>query len=321
MREQRIFVAGATGMVGSAVVRELQRAGYQQVLGTPRAELDCRNPSAVADFFTRQRPELVIIAAARVGGIHANDTYPADFLYDNLMIEANLIDAARRHDVQRLVFLGSSCIYPRMAPQPIPESALLTGALEPTNEAYAIAKIAGIKLCESYARQHGCDFRSLMPTNLYGPGDNFHPQDSHVIPALLQRFHHAIENDRDVVTVWGSGAARREFLHVDDLAAAVRFMLELPRRQLESAVTPRQSHLNVGTGEDLSIADLVSAIVRVTGYRGRVEFDRTRPDGTPRKLLDTSVINRLGWHHRISLDDGLRDTWRWFLDNQARLRR
>ena len=317
---KRVFVAGHGGMVGAAIVRCLQQAGYGQLILASHAELDCTRQQAVETFFTATRPEVVIIAAARVGGIHANNTYPADFIYDNLMIEANLIHAAHQHGVERLVFLGSSCIYPRMAEQPMSEGALLTGSLEPTNEPYAIAKIAGIKLCESFNRQHGRDYRSLMPTNLYGTGDNFHPQNSHVIPALMRRFHEAAVNQSPDVTVWGSGRARREFLHVDDLASAVQFVLELDRNRYHAAVSPQNSHLNVGTGTDISIGELASLVKQVVGFKGNLVFDATKPDGTPRKLLETTLINGLGWQPRTVFETGLRSTYDWFksLDGEIR---
>lgn len=320
LTRKRVFVAGYGGMVGAAIVRRLQESGYEHLILTTHAALDCTRQQAVEAFFEATRPEIVIIAAARVGGIHANDTYPADFIYDNLMIEANLIHAAHQHGVERLVFLGSSCIYPRMAEQPMSEEALLTGSLELTNEPYAIAKIAGIKLCESFNRQHGRDYRSLMPTNLYGTGDNFHPQNSHVIPALMRRFHEATVNRSPDVTVWGSGRARREFLHVDDLASAVQFVLELDRSRYHAAVSPQNSHLNVGTGNDVSIGELATLVKQVVGYDGTLAFDSSKPDGTPRKLLDTSLINGLGWHPRIELEAGLRTTYDWFKSQVGELR-
>ena len=312
LANQRVFVAGHGGMVGAAIVRRLQQAGCGNLILASHAELDCTRQQAVETFFSVTRPEIVIIAAARVGGIHANDTYPADFIYDNLMIEANLIRAAHDHGVERLVFLGSSCIYPRMAPQPMREDSLLTGSLELTNEPYTIAKIAGIKLCESFNRQHGRDYRSLMPTNLYGTGDNFHPQNGHVIPALMRRFHEADVNKLPEVTVWGSGRARREFLHVDDLASAVQFVLERDRNVYPNAVSPQNSHLNVGTGTDVSIAELATLVKDVVGYPGELAFDATKPDGTPRKLLDTTLINGLGWSPQIEFEAGLRSTYHWF---------
>ncbi len=320
-RPQSIFVAGHAGMVGSAIVRLLSQSSHYEVLTSPRTALDCTNQAQVDRYIAAIQPDVVIVAAARVGGIHANDTYPADFAYDNLMIEANLIKAAHDNNVQRLIFLGSSCIYPKHAEQPMREDALLTGPLEPTNEPYAIAKIAGIKLCESYNRQHGRDYRSLMPTNLYGPGDNFHPENSHVIPGLIQRFHQAkIEGAAEVV-VWGTGRARREFLHVDDLASAVAFCMELSREKYDEHTTPQQSHINVGTGTDVSIGELASLVREVVGFEGALVQDTSKPDGTPRKLLDTSLINRLGWQPAIALKEGLQQAYAWYCDNAAVLRR
>ncbi len=300
-----VYVAGHRGMVGSAICRALRSQGYTDVLTRTHDELDLVDPQAVRAFFEAARPAYVYLAAAKVGGIHANNSYPAEFLYRNLMIEANVIHEAWRTGVERLLFLGSSCIYPRLAPQPMGEDALLTGPLEPTNEPYAIAKIAGIKLCESYRRQYGADFRSVMPTNLYGPGDNYHPENSHVIPALIRRFDEARRNGDDKVVVWGSGTPRREFLHVDDLAAACVHVMGLPRDAWEAATKPQQGHLNIGTGEDLTIRELAELIARVTGYTGRIEFDTSRPDGAPRKLLDVSRIHALGWRASIALADGL----------------
>jgi GDP-L-fucose synthase len=317
----KTFVAGHAGMVGSAIMRRLDSLGYKEILTRSRAELNCLDPNAVDEFFRANRPEQVYIAAARVGGISANNTYPADFIWDNLMIEANLIKAAHDNDVQRLLFLGSSCIYPKFAEQPIREDSLLTGSLEPTNEPYAIAKIAGIKLCESFNRQFGRDYRSVMPTNLYGPGDNFHSEYAHVIPALLRRFHEATQNKSSKVTIWGSGTARREFLHVDDMAAASVHAMELDPETYWSTASPRMSHINVGTGEDCTIAELAQLIADVTGFNGRIEFDRSKPDGTPRKLLDVSLLHSIGWSHTISLPTGLKDTYAWFLDHPADFRR
>ncbi len=308
-------------MVGSAIVRALKARGDCEVLTAPRAQVDCRNQAEVSAFVAAHRPTVVVIAAARVGGIHANDTYPADFIYDNLLIEANLIHAAHRNDVQRIVFLGSSCIYPKHAEQPMREACLLTGPLEPTNEPYALAKIAGIKLCESYNRQFGRDYRSLMPTNLYGPGDNFHPENSHVIPGLIQRFHAARLTDAADVSVWGSGRARREFLFVDDLAEAVIFIMRLAPQIYRSHTAPQLSHINVGTGTDVSIAELAETVRSVVGFDGALTFDTSKPDGTPRKLLDTSLINSLGWHPQVSLQDGLNASYEWFCEHQDELRR
>lgn len=319
-RQKRIWVAGHNGMVGSAVARRLVAEGYSPLLLASRSELDCTDAGSVNTFVARHRPDAIIIAAARVGGILANNSRPAEFILDNLLIEANLIRAAWQHGVERLVFLGSSCIYPRLAEQPIREDQLLAGHLEPTNEPYAIAKIAGIKLCESFNRQHGCDFRSLMPTNLYGIGDNFHPENSHVIPALMRRFHEAAAARAQEVVVWGSGTPRREFLHVDDLAVAVQFILELDRQRWQDAVLPQQSHINVGTGTDVSIRELATLMAEVTGFRGKIVFDASKPDGTPRKLLDTSLINGLGWQPGVALDAGLRETYAWFTAQQGKLR-
>jgi GDP-L-fucose synthase len=307
-------------MVGSAVNRHLAAKGYDHLLLATRQEVDCTDAASVNAFVAKHSPAAIIIAAARVGGILANNSRPAEFLLDNLLIETNLIRAAWQYNVERLVFLGSSCIYPRLAEQPIRENQLLAGHLEPTNEPYAIAKIAGIKLCESFNRQYGCDFRSLMPTNLYGTGDNFHPENSHVIPALMRRFHEAAAADAEEVVVWGSGTPRREFLHVDDLAVAVRFILELDRERWQAAVLPQRSHINVGTGTDVSIRELATLMGEVTGFRGKIVYDADKPDGTPRKLLDTALINGLGWHAGIPLEDGLRATYAWFRTRQGRLR-
>jgi GDP-L-fucose synthase len=299
-------------MVGSALVRRLEALGRGPVITVSRDALDLQDTVAVRRFFAERRIDEVYLAAARVGGIHANDHYPADFIYDNLMIEANVIDAAHRAGVGRLLFLGSSCIYPKLAPQPMREEALLTGPLEPTNEPYAIAKIAGIKLCESYNRQHGRDYRSVMPTNLYGPNDNFHPANSHVIPALLRRFHEAVRDGAPEVLIWGSGTPMREFLHVDDLAAACVHVMDLPAARYRQHTRPTLSHLNVGTGVDCSIRELAETIARVTGFRGALRFDASRPDGAPRKLLDVSRLRGLGWEPQIGLEEGLRETYDWF---------
>ncbi len=311
----RIYVAGHRGMVGSAIVRQLFAYGHDEssIIVRTHAELDLTDQATVRSFFASEKPEQVYLAAARVGGIHANNTYPADFIYDNLMMEANIIDAAFRNGVKRLLFLGSSCIYPRMAPQPMAEDALLTGPLEPTNEPYAIAKIAGIKLCESYNRQYGTDFRSVMPTNLYGPGDNFHPENSHVLPALIRRFHEAARDGVEEVAVWGSGTPRREFLHVDDMAAASLFVMDLDPETYRRETQPMLSHINVGTGREVTIRELAETVARVTGFQGRIVFDATKPDGAPRKLMDVSRLARMGWTAAIPLEDGIRDTYRWFL--------
>ncbi|WP_104494918.1 GDP-L-fucose synthase [Acinetobacter indicus] len=312
---QRIFVAGHRGMVGSAIVRQLQAKGYQHIITATRAELDLCNQAAVQQFFADQNIDQVYLAAAKVGGIHANNTYPADFIYENLMIEANVIHAAHLHGVQKLMFLGSSCIYPKFAQQPMVESELLKGELECTNEPYAIAKIAGIKLCESYNRQFGRDYRSVMPTNLYGPHDNYHPENSHVIPALLRRFHEAVKHNAEVVTIWGSGTPMREFLHVDDMAAASIHVMELDTETFKANTQPMLSHINVGTGVDCTIRELAETVAKVTGFTGRLEFDATKPDGTPRKLMDVSRLADLGWKASISLEDGLRDAYQWYLNN------
>ena len=318
--DQCVFVAGHRGMVGSAVVRRLQALGYRNILTAGRDVVDLVDQQAVQRFFDERAIDQVYLAAARVGGIHANNTYPAEFIYQNLMIEANLVHAAHAHGVQRLLFLGSSCIYPKLAEQPMREEALLTGVLEPTNEPYAIAKIAGIKLCESYNRQYGRDFRSVMPTNLYGPGDNYHPENSHVIPALLRRFHEAVRRgDREVV-IWGSGTPRREFLHVDDMAAACVHVMELDEAVLRDHIRPMLSHINVGTGEDCTIRELAETVARVTGFAGRLVFDTDKPDGAPRKLLDVSRLAALGWRPRIGLEEGLRDAYAWYVENRADVR-
>lgn len=319
-QEQAVFVAGHRGMVGSAIVRCLTGKGYEKIVTADRSCLDLASQGDVRTFFGSQRIDQVYLAAAKVGGIHANDSYPAEFIYDNLMIEANIIDAAHRTGVQKLLFLGSSCIYPKLAPQPMPEDALLTGTLEPTNEPYAIAKIAGIKLCESYNRQYGRDYRSVMPTNLYGPNDNFHPENSHVIPALLRRFHEAVHAGSDEVVIWGSGTPMREFLHVDDMAAASVHVMELEQAVYQANTQPMLSHINVGTGVDCTIRELAETVARVTGFTGRLIFDATKPDGAPRKLLDVSRLKALGWQASIGLEEGLRHAYRWFLDNQDRFR-
>jgi GDP-L-fucose synthase len=307
--DSRIFVAGHRGLVGSAVVRSLGAAGYGNLVTRTRGELDLRDQAAVARFFDGERPEFVVLAAARVGGILANATWPADFLYDNLAIQTSVIRAAHLAGVRRLVFLGSTCIYPKLAPQPLREESLLSGPLEPTNEWYAVAKIAGLKLCQALRRQHGADFVSLMPTNLYGPGDNFDPQTSHVLPALIRKFHEA-RSTGGPVTLWGSGTPMREFLHVDDAARAVRFVLELDEAALHGAAP--DGMLNVGVGSDLSIRDLATLVADVVGYEGPVGYDPSRPDGTPRKLVDVSRMRDLGWTAGIPLRDGIEETWRWY---------
>ncbi|MDR6538917.1 GDP-L-fucose synthase [Variovorax soli] len=303
--QKRIFVAGHRGMVGSAIVRCLVDQGYSNIISRSHSELDLTDQAQVRAFFAEEKPQEVYVAAAKVGGIHANNTYPAEFIYSNLMVEANVIHEAWRNGVGKLLFLGSSCIYPRLAAQPMAEDALLTGKLEPTNEAYAIAKIAGIKLCESYNRQYGCDFRSVMPTNLYGPGDNYHPENSHVLPAMIRRFHEAKLADAPAVVIWGTGSPKREFLYVDDMARACVHVMDLSRETYAAHTEVTTSHLNVGTGEDLSIAELASLVSEVVGYQGEIRYDTSKPDGTPRKLLDISRIRELGWKPEVSLRDGV----------------
>ncbi|ENO98577.1 GDP-fucose synthetase [Thauera phenylacetica B4P] len=310
-----IFVAGHRGMVGSAIVRRLQALGCANILTAGRDELDLIDQHAVNAFFTAHRVDQVYLAAAKVGGIHANNTYPAEFIHQNLMIEANIIHAAHTNGVHKLMFLGSSCIYPKFAEQPMKEEALLTGLLEPTNEPYAIAKIAGIKLCESYNRQYGCDYRSAMPTNLYGPGDNFHPENSHVIPALMRRIHEAKQAKAPEVVIWGSGTPMREFLHVDDLAEAVVHLQNIPQERYAGETEPMRSHINVGTGTDVTIRELAETLVKVIGYEGKLVFDTTKPDGAPRKLMDVSRLARLGWRAQISLESGLHNAYGWYVDN------
>jgi GDP-L-fucose synthase len=310
-----IFVVGHRGMVGSAIVRRLTALGYQNVLTAPREELDLLNQAAVAAFFAANRIDQVYLAAAKVGGIHANNAYPAEFIYENLIIEANIIQTAHVHGVQKLLFLGSSCIYPKLAEQPMKEEALLTGVLEATNEPYAIAKIAGIKLCESYNRQYGRDYRSVMPTNLYGPHDNYHPENSHVIPALLRRFHEAVQRGDEKVVIWGSGTPMREFLHVDDMAAASVHVMELDSETYRANTQPMLSHINVGTGVDCTIRELAETVAGVTGFTGLLVFDASKPDGTPRKLMDVSRLNRMNWHANISLSAGLRDAYAWYVEH------
>ncbi len=308
-------------MVGSAIMRQMHArtadGSSLEVLTQTHSELNLTDQAAVRAFMETKRPDAVIIAAAKVGGIHANNSYPADFIYENLMIEANLIHQSFAAGVRNLLFLGSSCIYPRETAQPIAEEALLTGMLEPTNEPYAIAKIAGLKLCESYNRQYGTDYRSVMPTNLYGPCDNFHPENSHVLPALLRRFDKAAREGREEVVIWGTGTPRREFLHVDDMAAASLHVLDLPPNDYRAETQPMNSHINVGTGSDISIRELAGILAEVTGFRGKIRCDTTKPDGTPRKLLDVSRIARLGWRAQIDLRDGIADTYRWYLDHAA----
>lgn len=318
--EQPIFVAGHRGMVGSAIVRRLASLGYTNVVTCSREELDLINQHEVNTYFQKVKPVQVYLAAAKVGGIYANNEYPADFIYENLMIEANVIQAAHKAGVQQLLFLGSSCIYPKFADQPMKEEALLTGVLEATNEPYAIAKIAGIKLCESYNRQYGRDYRSVMPTNLYGPHDNFHPENSHVIPALIRRFHEAVAINADEVVIWGSGSPMREFLHVDDMAAASVHIMNLSEEVYKANTQPMLSHINVGTGVDCTIRELAETIASVTGFKGKLVFDASKPDGTPRKLMDVSRLASLGWKASIGLHQGLRETYLWFLQNQESFR-
>jgi len=316
---QTIYVAGHRGMVGSAIVRTLLASGVpeQDIITRTHAELDLRNQAAIQAFFQQQRPTQVYLAAAKVGGIHANNTYPADFIYDNLMVQANVIDAAHSVGVQKLLFLGSSCIYPRLAAQPMAEDALLTGTLEPTNEPYAIAKIAGIKMCESYNRQHGRDYRSVMPTNLYGPGDNYHPENSHVIPALIRRFQEAKTSGAPEVVIWGSGTPRREFLYVDDMAAASVFVMNLPLQAYQAQTSPMQSHLNVGSGKDVTIAELALAVGQAVGYSGNITFDTSKPDGAPRKWMDSGRLNALGWQAQVDLAAGLQAAYADFVQSHS----
>lgn len=317
----KIYVAGHRGMVGSAIVRQLEAAGHNNILTRTHAELDLTDQACVREFFATEKPDQVYLAAAKVGGIHANNTYPAEFIYRNLMIQANVIDTAFQTGVKKLLFLGSSCIYPRAVAQPMREDALLTGLLEPTNEPYAIAKIAGIKLCESYNRQygdsHGVDYRSVMPTNLYGTGDNYHPENSHVIPALIRRFHEAKVSRATKVTIWGTGTPMREFLYVDDMAAASVFVMNLPKAEYSQHTSPMQSHINVGYGSDISIELVARIIGQVVGYTGDIEFDSTKPDGTPRKLMDSSRLNNMGWQAKVNLKDGLKLAYQDFLAHGA----
>lgn len=321
---KRIFVAGHRGMVGGAILRKLeatQTAGEKiELITRSRTELDLSDQHAVRDFMQTERPDIVILAAAKVGGIYANNTYPADFIYENLMIECNVIHQAFAAGVTGLLQLGSSCIYPRAVVQPMREDALLTGVLEPTNEPYAIAKIAGIKLCESYNRQHGTDYRSVMPTNLYGPGDNFHPENSHVLPALIRRFHEAAQTGAEGVTIWGSGQPRREFLHVDDMADASLFVLNLAKDEYEAQTQPMLSHLNVGSGTDIPILELAQMVAEVTGFTGQIVTDPSKPDGAMRKLMDVSRLAALGWRAKIDLRAGVENTYQWYLSNHAEAR-
>jgi len=317
----KIYVAGHRGMVGSAIIRILNGQGQTHIITRTHAELDLTNQAAVRAFFETEQPDQVYLAAAKVGGIHANNTYPAEFIYQNLMIEANIVHEAFKVGVKKLLFLGSSCIYPKLAPQPMREDALLTGTLEPTNEPYAIAKIAGIKLCESYNRQygasHGTDYRSVMPTNLYGPGDNYHPENSHVIPALIRRFHEAKINNAESVVIWGTGTPMREFLYVDDMAAASVHVMNLDKATYDANTQPMLSHINVGTGEDITIRQLAETMGKVIGYPGRIEFDPTKPDGAPRKLMDVSRLRDLGWQAKVGLEDGLAQAYADFLSRNS----
>ena len=319
-KNAKIYVAGHRGLVGSALVRRLEKEGYSNLILRTSKELNLRDESAVKSFFDEEKPEYVFLAAAKVGGIYANNTYPADFIIQNIQIQTNVITHALRTGVKRLLFLGSSCIYPRECPQPMKEEYLLTGPLEPTNEPYAIAKIAGIKMCESVNRQHGTDFRSVMPTNLYGPGDNFHPENSHVLPGLLRKFHEAKTNQSEYVEVWGSGRPRREFLHVDDMASACLYIMNLSEKTYKANTKPMLSHVNIGTGKDCTIRELAETIAKVTGFKGEIRFDPSKPDGTPRKLLDISRLNALGWEATISLEDGIRQTYQWFLEHRDEIR-
>ena len=318
--KSKIFIAGHRGMVGSAIVRRLQAMGYTNLVYQTHAQLDLCRQADVEAYLLQQKPDAVVMAAAKVGGIHANNTYPAEFIYQNLMAQSNVVNAAHLSGCQRLLFLGSSCIYPKLAPQPMAEDALLTGFLEPTNEPYAVAKIAGIKLCESYNRQYGRDYRSVMPTNLYGENDNFHPDNAHVIPAMMRRFHEAkLRGDAEVV-VWGSGTPMREFLHVDDMAAASVHVLLLDEAAYRASTDPMMSHINVGTGVDCTIRELAETMKQVVGFQGRLVFDASKPDGAPRKLMNVERLKTLGWHYTIDLNLGLRKTYEWFLTNVEGLR-
>jgi GDP-L-fucose synthase len=311
--KDKIYIAGHRGLVGSAIVRQLEERGFTNLLIRTHKELDLTNQVQVQTFFKQEKPDYVILAAAKVGGIHANNTYPADFIYQNMMIETNVINSAYENKVKRLLFLGSTCIYPKAVEQPMREEAILTDVLESTNEPYALAKIAGIKLCESYNRQHGTDFRSVMPTNLYGINDNFHPENSHVIPALMRRFHEAkINNDTEVI-VWGTGKAMREFLYVDDMAGASLFVLELDEKTYQANTKSMLSHINVGTGKDVTIREMAETMKEVVGFKGNLTFDTTKPDGSPRKLIDVSRLSNMGWKYSINLEDGLKKTYKWYL--------
>jgi GDP-L-fucose synthase len=319
--QPKIYVAGHRGMVGSAIIRELKNQGQTNIVVRTHAELDLTNQQEVRTFFETEKPDQVYLAAAKVGGIHANNTYPAEFIYDNLMVQANVIHEAFKVGVQKLLFLGSSCIYPKAARQPMPEEALLSGILESTNEPYAVAKIAGIKLCESYNRQYGVDYRSVMPTNLYGVGDNYHPENSHAIPALIRRFHEAKMNKSPEVIIWGSGSPMREFLYVDDMAAASVFVMNLDKSLYDQQTEAMLSHINVGFGSDVTIKQLAHTISEVLGYQGRISFDVTKPDGPARKLMDSSRLNSLGWHAKINFQEGLSMAYQDYLSNIETLRK
>jgi len=316
--KNKIYIAGHNGMVGSAIVRKLREKGFMNIVTCSSSELDLANQQNVHNFLQKEKPDYVVIAAAKVGGIYANDSYPAEFIYQNLMIEANLVHGSYLAGVNKLLFLGSSCIYPKESQQPIKEDYLLSGHLESTNEPYAIAKIAGIKLCESYNRQYGTDYRSIMPTNLYGPNDNFHPKNSHVIPALIRKFHEAKVENKPFVEVWGSGKPMREFLHVDDMADASIHIMDIDKRILESEVDPMLSHINIGTGADITIKDVAQTVKEVVGFCGEIVFNTKMPDGTKRKLLDISKVENLGWKHTVTLKNGLKETYKWFLENNKK---
>jgi GDP-L-fucose synthase len=311
----KVYIAGHKGMVGSAIVRQLESRGFTNILVRSHKELDLTKQADVQTFFMQEKPDYVILAAGKVGGIHANNTFPADFIYQNIMIEANVINSAYKTNVKRLLLLGSTCIYPRAVEQPMREDALLTGLLEPTNEPYAIAKIAGIKLCESYNRQYDTDYRSVMPTNLYGSNDNFHPENSHVIPGLMRRFHEAKINNDTELTVWGTGKAMREFLYVDDMAEASLYVLELSKKSYQANTSPTLSHINIGSGIDISIRELAEIMKEVVGFNGKLNFDSSRPDGAPRKLIDVSRLSNMGWKYNINLKDGLKKTYNWYIKN------
>jgi len=314
--KDKIYIAGHCGLVGSAIVRQLESRGFTNLLMRTHKELDLTNQAQVQTFFKQEKPDYVILAAGKVGGIHANNTYPADFIYQNMMIEANVINSAYKNKIKRLLFLGSTCIYPKAVKQPMREDAILTDVLEPTNEPYALAKIAGIKLCESYNRQHGTDFRSVMPTNLYGVNDNFHPENSHVIPALMRRFHEAKVNGDAEVVVWGTGKAMREFLYVDDMAGASLFVLELDEKTYQANTKSMLSHINVGTGKDVTIKEMAEAMKEVVGFKGNLTFDTTKPDGSPRKLIDVSRLSNMGWKYSIDLEEGIKKTYSWYLNTK-----